>query len=261
MNIADLWKYELRKGPTDHPANGACLFDAGMWLLYGKIGDDPPCSCPVIRRYAISLNDYLPDAERQRLKPYILRVVGNRDPQNELARQRYIVLETARRIVPIAFDMKWPAIAAELRALPDDISYQKMRDVMQAAKDTVAYNDAAYAALSVAYAAAYAAGYVAYAGVPRAAYAVSHAALSVADDAVYAAGAADAAYAAYVAAYAADTAAARLKPIDSDVWQEAINILNGVLRIGKQSPEFDESEVRSSIERFEVARRNMQHAR
>lgn len=30
--IQDLWKYDLRRGNTDHPSNGACLFDAGMWL-------------------------------------------------------------------------------------------------------------------------------------------------------------------------------------------------------------------------------------
>ena len=71
MNISEIWKYDLRQGNTDHPANGACLFDAGMWLVYGKIGDDPPCSCPVIRRYAIGLNDRFNDTDRQRLKPFI----------------------------------------------------------------------------------------------------------------------------------------------------------------------------------------------
>lgn len=63
LNIADIWKYDLRKGATDHPRNGACLFDASMWLVYGRIGDDPPCSCPVIRSYAIGLNDGIDDAE------------------------------------------------------------------------------------------------------------------------------------------------------------------------------------------------------
>ena len=170
VDIANLWKYELRKGSSPDPSQGACLFDASMWLVYGKIGDDPPCSCPVIRRYAIGLNDRLPDAERQRLKPFILRVVGNRDPENELARLRFIVLETSRRVVPMAFDARWPTVAAKLRALPDDVPYQKIRDVMQAARNTAVY--AVYAVYAAAIAAANAA---AAAAAADAAYAVADA--------------------------------------------------------------------------------------
>ena len=193
MNIESIWRYDLRRGSTDHPANGACLFDAGMWLVYGRIGDNPPCSCPVIREYAIALNDRMPDAERQRLKPFILRVVGNRDREAEPARRRYIHLETARRVVPMGFDRLRPDLAAQMRALPDNATERQIRDLMQTAR------------------------------------------------AATAAATADAA-----AAYAAAAAAT--------VWTEAIAILDGVLRIGKRSPEFDEADVRAAVERFEVAR-------
>jgi hypothetical protein len=231
MNIADLWKYELRKGNTDHPRNEACLFDAGMWLVYGKIGDDPPCSCPIIRRYAIGLNDRMPDSQRQRLKPFILRVVGNRDPEAEPARLRYIVLETARRVVSLAFDREWPTLAAEMRSIPDDATYAQVRDLMQKARTAAA---AAYAASVASGAAAHAAA---------AAWAAS--AASVASVA-----AAPAAYAASAASVASVAAASS----DARVWDESIAILDGVLRIGKQSPEFDEAEVRAAVERFDAAR-------
>ena len=211
MNIADLWKYDLRKGSTDHPKNGACLFDAGMWLVYGKIGDNPPCSCPIIRAYAISLNDNMPQDQRQRLKPFILRVVGNRDPAAEPARIYKIILETARRIVPLTLDLQ-PDHQAVLRTLPDDASYTTIADAASAAYAASADAAAAYAASAV-----YAA---------RADYASA---------AVYAAS----------AVYVARAAAA---------WTEAINILDEVLRIGKQSPEFDEAEIRASITQFELAR-------
>ena len=49
IEIETLWKYDLRRGNTDHPGNGACLYDAAKWISYGETGDDPPCACPVIR--------------------------------------------------------------------------------------------------------------------------------------------------------------------------------------------------------------------
>ena len=100
IDIEALWKFDLRKGYTDHPRNGACLMDAARWIVYREIGDDPPCTCPIIRAYAIRINDMLPDDERQRLKRFILRVAGNRDPESEQARAEYLVKQTAGVIVP-----------------------------------------------------------------------------------------------------------------------------------------------------------------
>ncbi len=99
-DIADLWNFDLCKGSTDHPKNGACLYDAANWILYGTVGDDPPTACPVIRAFAFRLNDLLPDDQRQQLKMFILRVIDNRDPQSEPARAEYIARRVAREIVP-----------------------------------------------------------------------------------------------------------------------------------------------------------------
>jgi hypothetical protein len=231
MNIADIWKYELRAGDSKHPAEGACLFDAGMWLVYGKIGDNPPCSCPVIRVYGIGLNDGMNDKERQLLKPFILRIVGNKDPDSEPARLRYIILETARKIVPLAFDKKFPKYAEQMRNLSDNAEYKEIENLMR---------NAANAAANAAYAAAYAAANAA----ANAAYAAANAA-------------ANAAYAAaYAAANAANAAAANAAydATRQKVWREAIKILDSALRIGKQSPEFDEAAVRESVRAFELAR-------
>ena len=207
-NIADIWKYDLRRGKTDHPANGACLLDAGMWLVYGRIGDEPPCSCPVIRRYGIGLNDTMDDEQRQLLKPFILRIVGNRDPAAEPERLHYIVLETARQVVPLALE-RWPEHQTALRGLPDGASFNQIEKVCENAG---AANTDADAVAS------------AYVASANAAYAAAHAA----------------AYAAEAAAFASAAA----------VWPIAISILDGALRIGRQSPEFDEAEVRRSVEAF-----------
>lgn len=101
-DIANLWNFDLCRGSTDHPRNGACLYDAANWILYGTVGDDPPTACPVIRAYAFRLNDLLPDDQRQRLKLFILRVIDNRDPENEAARAAYLARRVAREIVPMA---------------------------------------------------------------------------------------------------------------------------------------------------------------
>jgi hypothetical protein len=178
LDISSLWKYDLRQGNTDDPRNGACLFDAGMWLVYGKIGDNPPCSCPIIRAYAIHLNDSMPDDQRQLLKPFILRVVGNRDPAAEDARSHFIVLETARRIVGLS--------------LPDDVSYAEIIQACEAAGVEPPIEALAWAAWA--------------------------------------------------------------RRVSGENWYHAIAILDGALKIGKQSPEMDEALVRKSIQAFEIAR-------
>jgi hypothetical protein len=244
-DISNLWRYDLRKGSTDHPRNGACLFDAGMWLVYGKIGDNPPCSCPIIRAYAVALNDYMPTKKRQLLKPFILRVVGNRDPAAEAARLHFIILETLRKIVPLILDPTLPMIALNLRSLPDNANYSI---ICAAAHAAHAAHAAAYAALA-ADAAAHAAAYAALAAhaaahAAHAAHAAAHAALCTAHAAAHAAlCTADAA--AHAALCTAD---------DAPIWNGAIQILNDVLRIGKQSPEFDESSIIQAIQKFELVR-------
>ncbi len=224
FDISKIWHYSLRQGPSHDPASGACLFDAGMWLVYGRIGDNPPCSCPVIRAYGIRLNDRMPDAVRQRLKPFILRIVGNRDPEAEEARTRFIVLETARRVVPLAFEKRWPKLAAEARGISDNATLEEIRAVMQKLRIAAS-----------AYAYAYASATAAAVAAATAASAAAAAADSAADSAASAS--------AYAYAYAA-------------VWDETIWILDNVLKIGKQSPEFDEGEVRASVQQFELARQN-----
>lgn len=102
IDLTTLWRFDLRRGSSDHPCNGACLMDAANWIVRGKIGDDPDGACPVIRAYAIELNDLLPDDQRQRLKQFILRVIDNRDPASEQARAKYLVEQIVKLILPLA---------------------------------------------------------------------------------------------------------------------------------------------------------------
>jgi len=91
--------------------------DAANWVAHRQIGDAPPSACPVIRVYAINVNDLLPDKERQRLKPFITRLICNRDPESERARAEYLLLQAIEAILPIARGMEIRALQDHARAL------------------------------------------------------------------------------------------------------------------------------------------------
>ena len=41
MDINNIWQFELRKGNSNNPKDGACLLDAVSWFEYGTLGDHP----------------------------------------------------------------------------------------------------------------------------------------------------------------------------------------------------------------------------
>jgi len=215
-DIESLWKFDLRRGPTDHPRNGACLYDAANWIVYGEIGDDPPCACPVIRAYAIRLNDTLPDDQRQRLKPFILRVVGNRDPESEAARAEYLVRQAVDVIVPMALEaaVLTKRATSPLTVLCGGASEGVALAVISAARATAARGDAAEAAV----------------GGGRWFDAAAHAGRAV--------------EAALDAAVLDCTARNR-------VYDAAIEALDGALRTGRQADPFDDGAVRRAVAAFE----------
>jgi len=102
--INDIWKFDLRKGNSDDPREGACLLDAVSWLEYGTLGDHPACVCPVIAAFGRGINDAMSDEGRQRLKLYIPRLVGTVDPAHEQERAEYLAWQAIRVFAPIALD-------------------------------------------------------------------------------------------------------------------------------------------------------------
>lgn len=257
IDIANIWRYNLIRGASHRPSEGACLFDAGMWLKYGKIGDDPPCACPIIRAYAVSLNDTLDDSQRQLLRPFILRVVGNKDEKAEYKRFRFLVINTIKTVLPLAFDGHYAQYARALRQLPDDAEFSVLRNIIRELRNT--FNFGFYVnALDSTWNAIYSA-------------------LSADDDQEFRLSAASSC--AVVAMYVARAPIyyrAKPVPVPINLFEKptsiitppkiiihdpvveavdaAINVLDGVLKIGKQSEEFDEGEVVAAVERFERAR-------
>ena len=228
---AALWRFDLRRGNSDSPQNGACLLDAVSWLEYGTLGDHPECVCDVIATYGRRINDALPDAPRQRLRAYIPRLVGTVDPDSRSLRAAAIIRHTICTVLPRMYDaLRRPNIAARLRGLPADASMNDLQNAAIRARDAYAGPNA-YVANAKAYcAAANAADAAAWAG-----------------DAAYDAEAA--AYAAEAAANAADAAGA--KP---SIYEAMIAGLDVMLAIGRQAEPVPVDGFRDAVERFARAR-------
>ncbi len=77
---------ELEK--SAHSSDSAfCVMEAVAYVAGEPWSDHPRCACPVLTSFMTSWNDALSDADRQRLKAYIPRLVGTRStPEVEAAR-------------------------------------------------------------------------------------------------------------------------------------------------------------------------------
>ena len=105
------YDYRLLKGSHEFPGpeRGACLNEVAVvaaGLDYRAIlsaDDCPPCFSRPIAAYVIGINDGMPIEIRQKLKRFVLRLAGSADcAEIEQRRACYIVVETVRRILPIA---------------------------------------------------------------------------------------------------------------------------------------------------------------
>ena len=216
---------------SSDPRDGACTMDAVSWFAYGRLGDHPECASPVLTRYVILGQDAMPHDVRQRLKPFIFRLIGSRDPAAENARMRILVLAAARRFAPLTLEARGcPAAAATLRNLTDDVLFKRIKSAVRVAE--------AVSALSLSEAAAAA----------EAAEAEEDAVAQWALQEAVSATASAAGWAARAAAVAAEGAVT-----EHEVWDEYIVALDAALNAGKQG-DFDLDLVPMRIKEFEAAR-------
>ncbi len=205
--LADL---VLDKGSHRKPDEGMCVMEAAAYLAGEPWSDRPTCVSGVLTNFAMSLNDNWDDDQRQKLIPFIPRMIGTAGDGQDEARG-YLALDwLIRTFTPVWLDLAGLTIEAqelrELRRIVDLVSAQSAGPVVRSARDK------AYAARDAARAAAWAA---AGAAAGDAAWAAAGAA---AGDAAGAA-AGDAAWDAAWAAAGAAAGAAR------DVLQPTVVIL------------------------------------
>jgi hypothetical protein len=71
-----LLQVELVQGKDDRDRGKLCI----MALLAGEAHTDAPATASaVIREFAMTINDLIPDSMRQRLKPFAPRIINTRD--------------------------------------------------------------------------------------------------------------------------------------------------------------------------------------
>jgi hypothetical protein len=83
----------LKAGKHDDPSDGLCAMEMVAFLERLPHSDHPPCTCPIIGGFVRGLNDALDDDERERLLPYLPRLVGTVSFKHSAARGRAAVLD------------------------------------------------------------------------------------------------------------------------------------------------------------------------
>lgn len=93
--LPDRTRVRLAPGSHGSPHEGVCVVELASLLAREDFSDRPRCVCPVIAAYLRGWNDRAAHAERQRLAPYAMRIVGSRADRKTTRRRRDICLEWA----------------------------------------------------------------------------------------------------------------------------------------------------------------------
>jgi len=150
----DLDTLTLAKGNHTTPDDGLCLLEAVSYFANEPHSDHPACASPVLVTYGISLNDQWDAASRQKLKPFIPRIVGTAGDGQDEARS-FLALDWLIRTYTPAFLDLVPSLASHAaglrdhRRIVDSVAAQSIRPLVKAAGTdaaAAAAGDAAWAA-------------------------------------------------------------------------------------------------------------------
>jgi hypothetical protein len=110
----------LKSGKHATPAEGLCVMEAVAYFRGIEHTDHPACVSRALGAFLRSWNDSLDDATRQRLKPYILKVVGtNTGAADEQRRARLATDWLVRTHIPAWLELAGlKDHATALRTLP-----------------------------------------------------------------------------------------------------------------------------------------------
>ena len=83
----------LLHGAHSSRKDGVCLLEAVAWAAGEKHSDKPACVCPVLAEFGRTWNDQLTDDLRQRLKPFVSRLVGTKGSEALERRRSLLALD------------------------------------------------------------------------------------------------------------------------------------------------------------------------
>jgi hypothetical protein len=239
--VIDIETIALKSGAHATPEDGMCIMEAISYINREKFSDHPTCTCAFIASFLRSWNDRLNDEDRQKLKPYIYRVIGTANDGGYDRRFWLTIDWLIREYTPAWLDLaKLTDQAAALRALSEITDASGINGAKAAIASAKRDADAAWdAARDAAGAAAGAAARAAAWDAARAA--ARDAAGDAARDAAGAAAGAAARAAAWDAARAAawdaagDAAGAALRPTVVGLQESALRLLDRMIEAGKKA--------------------------
>jgi len=211
----DLAALTLEKGAHD-PDHTFCVMEAAAYVAGEPWSDHPTCVSPVIGAFLRNLNDSMDGVVRQRLKPYIEKVLDTRTSKADETTRAWMVTDWLVRVqAPAWLDLAGlTERAGELRGLPPLTS----RQIAVAVQATIEKAQAESAAAGEA------AGEAAWA-------AAGAAARAAAREAAWAAAREPAGAAAGEAAGAA--AKVRLAPTVAQLQESAFELLDQLIAVGR----------------------------
>jgi len=90
---------ELVRGVNDRKRGKMCIMSFVAFLAGEEHSDNPTTASPLIRQFAMTINDNMPDHMRQRLKSFAPRILGTRDGQ-DWARVRHLLEAVRAEVLP-----------------------------------------------------------------------------------------------------------------------------------------------------------------
>lgn len=125
----DLDNLVLKSGGHTDGSDEFCVMEAVAYVAGEPWSDHPKCASQTIGAFARSFNDNLDDEGRQRLAPFVLKMVGtNTGPEDE-DKRRWLVADWMTHVhLPTWLDAaRMTEQAEQVRALPKIESYETLR--------------------------------------------------------------------------------------------------------------------------------------
>lgn len=221
--LAQLDTIKLDKGSHKDFESGHCAMEVVSWLAGMGFTAAPECASRVLTSFTIGLNDTWGGTDRQRLVPFLPRMVGTAGDGKDEARSFMALDWLIRTYTPAFLDLV--NLSAEAQALRDLRRIVDLASAEAAGPVVRSGRDKAYAAWAAAWAAAWDAGDAAWAAAraARDAGAAAVAAAVAAARAAAGAAARDAGAAAGAAAWAA------LSPTVETLKTSALELLDRMI--------------------------------
>lgn len=86
----DLKLPKLSKGAHEAGSGELCIMEAIAFIEREPHSDSPECTSPVVAAFCRGVNDFMSDADRQRLWKFATRIAGTASPEYDRERGKYL---------------------------------------------------------------------------------------------------------------------------------------------------------------------------